>query len=99
MRSPSDRDARLVFNAGTSAARLNLDNISLVLSPLAKGDLTGDGRVDFLDLERFTGDWLGSETGLAGDLNGDGRVDFNDFALLARDWVPGEEAPEEVRSP
>jgi hypothetical protein len=96
MRSPSDRDARLVFNAGTSAARVFLDNVSLVLSPSAKGDLTDDGRVDFLDLKKFAGDWLGSEAGLDGDLNGDGRVDFNDFALLARDWAPQEEAPEGV---
>ncbi|HUT46835.1 MAG TPA: chitobiase/beta-hexosaminidase C-terminal domain-containing protein, partial [Sedimentisphaerales bacterium] len=54
------------------------------------GDLNGDCRVDFLDLQVFTGQWLepsgsGVETNYA-DLDGADGVNMSDLALLVRNW-------------
>jgi len=56
----------------------------------AKGDLTGEGRVDIEDLLIMAGDWLQSDS--IGDIyppppNGDEQVNFKDFAVLAEHWL------------
>ena len=59
--------------------------LSLVGSVYAKcpvGDLNGDCRVDFLDMQVLTEQWLEPPEKTA-DLNLDDRVDMVDFALLA----------------
>jgi len=54
------------------------------------GDLNGDCRIDFLDVQIFAGQWLepsgsGAETSIA-DLDGADGVNMSDLALLVRDW-------------
>ena len=54
------------------------------------GDLNGDCRVDFLDVQIFAGQWLepsgsGVETNYA-DLDGADGVNMSDLALLVRNW-------------
>jgi hypothetical protein len=52
-----------------------------------KGDINGDGKVDFIDLKMLTDNWLGDEP--AADIappEGDGIINFLDFAVLAEDW-------------
>ncbi|MHC4753058.1 MAG: CotH kinase family protein, partial [Planctomycetota bacterium] len=61
---------------------------SLVGSGHAKcpvGDLDGDCRVDFLDMQVLAEKWLAASESSA-DLDGDDRVDMDDFALLAAQW-------------
>ncbi len=64
--------------------------IELVSSPTVKcaaldGDISGDCRVDYLDVNQISDEWLASGS-LASDLDGSGLVDFNDFDILAGDW-------------
>jgi hypothetical protein len=54
------------------------------------GDLNGDCRIDFLDVQIFAGQWLepsgsGAETSIA-DLDGADGVNMSDLALLVRNW-------------
>ena len=54
------------------------------------GDLNGDCRIDFLDVQILSGQWLepsgsGAETSIA-DLDGVDGVNMSDLALLVRDW-------------
>jgi len=54
------------------------------------GDLNGDCRIDFLDVQIFAGQWLepsgsGAETSIA-DLDGASGVNMSDLALLVRNW-------------
>ncbi|MHC4560753.1 MAG: chitobiase/beta-hexosaminidase C-terminal domain-containing protein, partial [Planctomycetota bacterium] len=61
---------------------------SLVGSGHAKcpvGDLDGDCRVDFLDMQVLAEQWLTPPESPA-DLNLDDRVDMDDFALLVAQW-------------
>ncbi len=55
------------------------------------GDLNGDCKVDWRDLELFAGQWL--DLGCAGagcaDFDGGGSVEGKDFAILASDWPGG----------
>jgi hypothetical protein len=87
MLQPSDFSANLLFNMGTSAADVFLDNISLFNPPV--GDLNMDGRVDYLDLGIFGTGWLKQQTGLPADLDGNNKVDFRDFGILGENWPPG----------
>jgi hypothetical protein len=80
MQDASDFNSRVVFNLGTSARVVYLDNISLFNPP--PGDINMDGRVDLLDLKVMTDEWLKQQTNLPSDLNGDGKVDFRDFGIL-----------------
>jgi len=53
-----------------------------------KGDLNGDGKVDFLDFSEFGAQWQLSPNGLTADLSGDGVVDLFDFSqTIAADWL------------
>jgi hypothetical protein len=53
------------------------------------GDLNLDGRVDLLDLQLFTRDWLKQQSGLNSDLDGNGKADFGDFGILGENWLGG----------
>ncbi|MHC4558297.1 MAG: lamin tail domain-containing protein, partial [Planctomycetota bacterium] len=62
--------------------------ISLAGSVYAKcpvGDLNGDCRVDFLDMQLLAEKWLASQANSA-DLNHDDEVNMDDFALLVGQW-------------
>ncbi len=52
--------------------------------PLCDGDVTGDGAVDFEDLNAVLINWGG--TGPGGDANDDGSVDFEDLNLVLALW-------------
>ncbi len=80
MTSTSDLNAQLVFNMGAVLGDIYLDNVSL-FNP-APGDLNLDGRVDLLDLQILSRDWLKQGSGLGSDLNSDNQVDFGDFGIL-----------------
>jgi len=73
-----------MFNLGSSSTGVYLDNVSLYYC--APGDLNADGRVDLLDLQSLTHDWLKQQSGLPTDLNNDGKVDFIDFSILGENW-------------
>jgi hypothetical protein len=72
---------------------IHILSISLVSSAHADcpaGDLNGDCRVDFQDVQVFTEQWLepsgsGAETNYA-DLDGVDGVNMSDLALFVRDW-------------
>jgi hypothetical protein len=87
MQSTTDLNARLMFNLGGALGDIYLDNVSLFNAPT--GDLNLDGRVDLLDLQLFTRDWLKQQSGLSGDLDGNGKVDFKDFGILGENWSGG----------
>lgn len=84
MTAASDFNASVIFNLGGSTAGVFLDNVSLYYC--APGDINADGRVDLLDLQLLTHDWLKQQSGLPTDLNGDGKVDFGDFGILGENW-------------
>jgi len=50
------------------------------------GDLNGDCRVDWQDLQIFAGRWL-DDSGCSADLNGDAVVNAMDFSLLSENWL------------
>ena len=81
MQAPSDYNARVVFNAGTSDIDVYIDNVSLI--NVLPGDFDFDGCVRFDDLAVLTGEWLKEQSGLIADLQDNGKVDFNDFAIFA----------------
>ncbi|NIS54051.1 MAG: hypothetical protein GWN94_23625 [Phycisphaerae bacterium] len=81
MQDPSDYNARVVFNAGTSNIDVYIDNVSLI--NVLPGDFYLDNCVRFDDLDVLTGEWLEEDSGLIADLQENGRIDFNDFAILA----------------
>jgi hypothetical protein len=84
MQSPTDLNARLMFNMGAALGDIYLDNIRFF--NVASGDFNLDGKVDLLDLKTLTGDWLKQQGGLSTDLDGSGRVDFKDFGILGESW-------------
>ena len=53
------------------------------------GDITGEGKVDFYDIQALAGQWLKPPGVPSADINGDNFVDFKDFALLAENWMEG----------
>jgi len=87
MTAATDLNASVFFNLGSSSAGVYLDNVSLFNAP--PGDLNLDGRVDLLDLQLMTGDWLKQQSGLSTDLDGNGKVDFLDFGILGENWTTG----------
>jgi hypothetical protein len=87
MTSTSDLNASVFFNLGSSAYDVYLDNVSLFNPP--PGDLNLDGRVDLLDLQILTQDWLKQQSGLSSDLDDNGTIDFHDFGILGDNWSGG----------
>ncbi len=87
MSAATDLNASVFFNVGSSAYGVYVDNVSLFNAP--PGDLNLDGRVDLLDLQIMTGDWLKVQSGLSSDLDGNGKVDFNDLGILGENWSSG----------
>jgi len=85
MLEASDFNCRVVFNLGTSANDVFLDNVSLFNAPA--GDFNLDGRVDLQDLAIMAGEWLKQQANLVSDLNADGRADFMDFGILGDSWT------------
>jgi unsaturated rhamnogalacturonyl hydrolase len=56
--------------------------------PIPKGDINGDGNVDFNDLDILADNWLGSEPTVdIAPAGGDGVINFLDLAELAEDWM------------
>lgn len=84
MQQASDSSANVMFNLGSSAFDVFLDNVSLFNVP--EGDFNSDGKVGFKDLEIFSADWLKAQTGLIPDLDGNGKVDFKDFVIFGANW-------------
>jgi len=70
-----------------------VDNIRTVtLKNAHPADLVVDGRIDELDLEILTSQWLqepGSPSAGIRPWPADGIVNFPDFALLADNWLSG----------
>jgi len=87
MLEATDFNCRVVFNLGTSAYDVYLDNVSLFNAP--PGDLNLDGRVDLLDLQILSTDWLKQQGGLGSDLDGSGKVDFTDLGVMGENWSGG----------
>jgi len=87
MGATSDFNASLFFDLGGSGSDVYLTNVSLFNPPV--GDLNLDGRVDLLDLQILTGQWLKQQSGLSADLDGNGKVDFGDFSIMGENWSPG----------
>jgi hypothetical protein len=53
----------------------------------AKGDLSGDGRVNLIDFS-IMAYWYGKPNPPAAeDLNGDGKIDLTDFSIMAFYWT------------
>lgn len=88
------------FGGAIDGVRISNTAYSYAVPPVILGDLNGDGKVDFSDIQMFSLDWLictdpdnaGCSGGTGyrkGDLNKDYYVNFVDFALLAEDWATG----------
>jgi len=77
-------DAGVIVGTGTLAGAAH----GFLLRPLAAGDATADGSVDFNDLVKLAQNYNSSGPSLweQGDFNGDGLVDFNDLVLLAQNY-------------
>lgn len=64
--------------------------VGRLMFPTKPGDITADGRIDFMDIRTFTDQWLAKGLVLPADIVpqpiGDRVVDFKDFALIARNW-------------
>ena len=65
------------------SAPVDMDVVTLALTPSVPADLNGDGVVDGIDLGILLSGW-GSAG--AGDLNGDGVVDGIDLGVLLSAW-------------
>ena len=86
MASPTDLSAGVCFNMGSASAGVFLDNVALY--KVSNGDFNADKKVDLLDLQLLTHDWLKSQSGLSTDLDGNGKVDFVDFGVFGENWSP-----------
>ena len=65
----------------------NISTPKIVKKTPKKGDLNGNGKVDFTDLSIMTY-WYGKANPPAKfDLNGDGKVDFVDFSIMIFYWT------------
>jgi hypothetical protein len=84
MQDPSDYNARVVLNMGTSNIDVYIDNVSLI--NVLPGDFDYDGCVRFDDLSVLTDEWLKGGSGLIADLQENSKVDFNDFAIFAESF-------------
>ena len=68
---------------------LSISLIGSVHAGCPAGDLNGDCRIDFLDVQIFAGQWLepsgSSAEAIYADLDGADGVNMSDLALLVRD--------------
>ncbi len=72
------------FSEGNGTSTLNLQLTANGVPSAIPGDITGDGRVDGLDLTALFSAW-GATSGSA-DINGDGAVDGLDLTALFSHW-------------
>lgn len=73
----------------TTSGPLTLQSgfLPLVLPPACPGDATGDGAVDFDDLNLILANWgMPVPPGTSGDLDLDGDVTFSDLNLVLAEW-------------
>jgi hypothetical protein len=87
MKQPTDSNARVVFNLGSLAHDVYIDNVSLRERIGLPGDFDNDGCVGWMDLSVLACQWQEAEDELEADLDADGRVDFRDFAIQANHWA------------
>jgi hypothetical protein len=74
----------------TVRLRVEMQNAKLyALQFCGRGDLNGNGTVDFADIKCFGEKWLLSMPTAckAADVDGDGFIAFEDYALLALEWL------------
>jgi hypothetical protein len=88
---PVESDLTWRVNGGVVAFDVYFgDNIlSVAGESRFEGDVNGDDKVDFSDIEAFACQWLmapPSGPARSSDLNDDGDVDFSDFALIAENF-------------
>ncbi len=76
------RVRRRVFALSVGAVLLLTSAVRAICPP---GDLSGDCRVDAVDLAIMGDAWLAPPDSPA-DLDGDDKVDLHDFGLVATDW-------------
>ena len=82
-------------NPGNAGLGVNTRHTFTILPAVVRlcpaGDLDGDCKLDFNDLEVFSGQWLAGPNSCSGfdcaDLDGLDGVNMRDFALLAADWL------------
>ena len=78
-------------HTGGSGAQMQMMSAMLLIEPIEvlAGDITGEGDVDFADLERLANKWLwtGTPGSILEDIVKDGSVDFLDFTKLAENWM------------
>ncbi len=82
---PADRN--IVGDDGYTNLEKYLNYLVLWRSTL-KGDFNTDGRINFVDLDTFIGEWLLYDPTFlpTADLNGDGYVNWYDFAIFTQNW-------------
>jgi rhamnogalacturonyl hydrolase YesR len=74
--------------AGIIWAATAMEMLEQMQPPEPRGDIDGDGDVDFADLDILIDNWLRDEP--SADIfpaEGDGIINFFDFAELAKDWM------------
>jgi rhamnogalacturonyl hydrolase YesR len=74
--------------AGIIWAATAIEMLEQMQPPEPRGDIDGDGDVDFDDLDILIDNWLRDEP--SADIfpvEGDGIINFLDFAELAKDWM------------
>jgi hypothetical protein len=66
-----------------------VSTLTLSVSPICFGDISGNGTVDGIDLAAVLGAWGTSGKGeFPADVNGDGTVDGSDLAIVLGGWGP-----------
>ena len=94
----------------TSADHGYFDNYAVSVVPFLRGDVTGDGVINGLDINLVATNWLHTGVAPAGDANEDGVVNGLDINLIASKWLqtlggsgtghrPGKRYPSQVPSP
>lgn len=72
-----------VTNTGSEKANVQIDAAGSLKSTVSIGlitDINGDGKVDFIDIQKFLSAWHNSQSYF--DFNGDGKMTFIDFGIL-----------------
>ncbi len=68
------------------SAPVDMDSMTIQLTPVAPGDINGDGAVNGADLALMLGNWGGTGQG---DLNGDAVINGTDLGMLLANWGAG----------